>query len=92
MQAILLRVLTWFGTSVGIAVLKSLGVGLVTYTVLGTLMTNYLDSVRSTVNTLPVKALMILGLMGFDKFLTTVFSALAAAATLKATSVGLKSK
>lgn len=92
MGAILIRVLTWFGSAMGIAILKSLGIGLVTYTVVGTLMTSYLDSVRSSTSSLPVKALMILGLMGFDKFLTTVFSALVAAAALKASGVGLKAK
>lgn len=89
MAGILVRVLTWFAASFAFKLFSSLGIGLVTYNVVMTIVNEYIAAATSAMYSLPSKVLGLIGLAGVDQAMTAIFSSIVAVAYLKTLSLGV---
>lgn len=89
MAGILVRVLTWFAASFAFKLFSSLGIGLVTYNVVMTIVDEYIAAATSAMYSLPSKVLGLIGLAGVDVAMTAIFSSIVAVAYLKTLSLGV---
>lgn len=86
---LLAQVLVWFATGFAFRLFSSLGIGLVTYNVVMTIVNEYIALATAAMYTLPTKVLGLIGLAGVDQALTAIFSAIIAVAYLKTLSLGV---
>lgn len=89
MAGILVRVLTWFAASFAFKLFSSMGIGLVTYNVVMTIVNEYISAATSAMYSLPSKVLGLIGLAGVDQAMTAIFSSIVAVAYLKTLSLGV---
>ena len=87
MSKLLQAALLWLTKSIGPQVLVSLGLGFLTYTGLTQITATIFDNLHTSMQSLPAKVLMLLGLAGFDQYLTIVVSGITTVIALKATGV-----
>jgi hypothetical protein len=89
MPALLVQILVWFATGFIFRIFSSLGVGLVTYNVVMTIVNEYIAAATAAMYSLPTKVLGLIGLAGVDQAMTIIFSSIMAVAYLKTLSLGV---
>ncbi|HGW3827965.1 TPA: DUF2523 domain-containing protein [Acinetobacter baumannii] len=67
-----MRLLTWFASGLVFKALSAFGIGIFSMYFLNQIITSLIDSMRDAVTGLPPAVLGILGLAGFDKYLSIV--------------------
>lgn len=72
MAGLLMRLLTWFASGLVFKALSAFGIGIFSMYFLNQIITSLIDSMRDAVTGLPPAVLGILGLAGFDKYLSIV--------------------
>ncbi|HCA5058636.1 MULTISPECIES: DUF2523 domain-containing protein [Acinetobacter calcoaceticus/baumannii complex] len=72
MASLLMRLLTWFASGLVFKALSAFGIGIFSMYFLNQIITSLIDSMRDAVTGLPPAVLGILGLAGFDKYLSIV--------------------
>lgn len=72
MASLLMRLLTWFASGLAFKALSAFGIGIFSMYFLNQIITSLIDSMRDAVTGLPPAVLGILGLAGFDKYLSIV--------------------
>jgi len=85
----LVRILTWFASSLAFHIFASLGIGLVTFSVISEATNAFITSFQSAVNSLPADVLNLIGLAGMDQYFSTVMGAVTMVAYLKATGIAV---
>lgn len=83
MAGVLLRLLSYFAASLVFKILSSLGVGIFSMYFLNEIMTNLSNSMRDALTGLAPSVISILGLFGFDKYVSIVFGAFTTVMYLK---------
>lgn len=72
MAGLLIRILTWFASGLVFQALSAFGIGIFSMYFLNEITSSLIDSMRDAVTGLPPAVLGILGLAGFDKYLSIV--------------------
>ena len=72
MGGLLVRVLTWFASGLVFKAISAFGIGIFSMYFLNEITSSLIDSMRDAVTGLPPAVLGILGLAGFDKYLSIV--------------------
>ncbi|MDQ8935790.1 DUF2523 family protein [Acinetobacter rudis] len=72
MAGLLVRILTWFASGLVFQALSAFGIGIFSMYFLNEITSTLIDSMRDAVTGLPPAVLGILGLAGFDKYLSIV--------------------
>lgn len=75
MGGLLVRVLTWFASGLVFRALSAFGIGIFSMYFLNEITSSLIDSMRDAVTGFPPLVLGVLGLAGFDKYLSIVLSA-----------------
>ncbi|MCL8351085.1 DUF2523 domain-containing protein [Acinetobacter baumannii] len=76
MAGLLVRVLTWFASGLIFRALSALGVGIFSMYFINDILSQFINSVNNAVSSLPADVISILGIAGFDKYLSIVLGAL----------------
>jgi len=72
MAGLLVRILTWYASGLVFQALSAFGIGIFSMYFLNEITSSLIDSMRDAVTGLPPAVLGILGLAGFDKYLSIV--------------------
>lgn len=72
MASLIIRILTWFASGLVFQALTAFGIGIFSMYFLNEITSSMIDSMRDAVTGLPPAVLGILGLAGFDKYLSIV--------------------
>lgn len=89
MPTIVVRILIWFGTGLAARMLLGLGLGIVTFNALQTLMDNLKNALLASMNGLPVDLINIMGLLNFDFYISIVLSAMGTSAFISSSKIAL---
>ncbi|AVN21966.1 DUF2523 domain-containing protein [Acinetobacter pittii] len=76
MAGLLVRVLTWFASGLIFRALSALGVGIFSMYFINDILSQFISSMNNAVSSLPADVISILGIAGFDKYLSIVLGAL----------------
>lgn len=83
MKLLIASIFGWFAQRLAYDILISLGLGLVTFTVITEFIESYIAELTNAQNNIPAAALQLMGLAGVDVALSAVLSAVIAAAAIK---------
>lgn len=72
MASLLIRILTWFASGLVFQAISAFGIGIFSMYFLNEITSSMIDAMRDAVTGLPPVAVGILGLAGFDKYLSIV--------------------
>lgn len=86
---LLVPILIWFASSLAARMLLGLGLGIVTFYALQTLMDNLKNALLSSLSGLPADIVNIMGLLNFDFYISIVLSAMGTAAFIASSKIAL---
>ena len=87
MAGILVRILTWFASELAFKLISGLGVSLFSMYFLNEIAASLITSMQESVTGLPTIVISILGIAGFDKYLSIVLGTFLTVIYLRSTQV-----